>query len=373
MIAVEFRDIRKEYNRRPVLHDVNLAVEVGKFMVILGAPACGKSVLLRLLTGLESPTTGQVLMRGEDVTRVPAGERNIGYIPQSFALYPHYSVYDNIAYPLKLLHVPRPEVDQVVRQAAELLKITHLLNKYPDQCSGGEKQRVAIARGIVKNTDIFVLDDPLTGLDFKLREQLFDDMRQMQDTLKATFIYTTSDPLEALMLAQDVAVVDAGTVVEAGPLSQVYAQPNHVSTMHLLGYPQTNLIAGQINAQGRCQTGLFEFPVQVKSSDSYAGNVMIALRPKDIELDPAVSAGLLTFPARVALQEDLGGEVMLHLETNGTANGAANGATNSTRLLTVIRHDRMHAINEEHVMIGVNPRSLVVYSADNGNRIGQGA
>ncbi len=369
MIAVEFRGISKEYNHRYVLQNVNLTVEAGKFMVILGEPACGKSVLLRLLTGLEPPTTGQTFMRGVDVTRVPAGERNVGYVPQSFALYPHYSVYDNIAYPLKLLHVPRKEVDQVVHQAAELLKIIPLLNKHPDQCSGGEKQRVAIARGIVKNTDIFVFDDPLTGLDFKLREQLFDDMRQMQEALKATFVYTTSDPLEALMLAQDVAVIADGTIVEAGPLSQVYAQPTHVHTMQLLGYPQTNLIAGQIDAQGHCRTHLFEFPVQLQGRGGQAGKVMIALRPKDIELDPASSSGLLTFPARVTLQEDLGGELMLHLETNGVGNGTGHNTT----LLTVVRHDRMHTINEERVMIGVNPRSLVVYSADKGDRIGQGA
>ncbi|MEX1346180.1 MAG: ATP-binding cassette domain-containing protein, partial [Desulfobacterales bacterium] len=218
MLAIELRSIAKKYGRVEVLRDFDLDVEAGTFTVVFGLPACGKSVLVRLLTGLERPSAGHILLRGNKATKVDSGGRNIGYVPQSFALYPHFSVYNNISYPLDLIKSPKSRIEDAVKQIAGQLKIDHLLGKYPDQLSGGEKQRVALARGVVKHTDIYILDDPLVGLDFKLREQMFDDLKSMQQSLAATFLYTTSDPLEALALADKVAVLDGGRIVEAGNL-----------------------------------------------------------------------------------------------------------------------------------------------------------
>ena len=190
MIAIELRAIAKQYGRAQILKDVDLRVEAGTFTVVFGLPACGKSVLVRLLTGLEKPGAGQILLRGTEATRIDAGGRNIGYVPQSFALYPHFSVYDNISYPLDLIKFPKPQIDRAVRQIAEQLKIDHLLSKNPGQLSGGEKQRVALARGVVKQTDIYILDDPLVGLDFKLREQMFDDLKaDAAITVSHIFVY----------------------------------------------------------------------------------------------------------------------------------------------------------------------------------------
>ncbi|MEO0561232.1 MAG: ABC transporter ATP-binding protein, partial [Chloroflexota bacterium] len=190
MNTLEFKGVSKRFRQIVIADNMDLAIRSNTFSVIFGAPASGKSTLLRLITGLERPDRGDILIDGKIVNKMEPGERNIGYVPQSFALYPHYSVFDNIAYPLKLLGVAKGDYTPIVESTAEQLQITHLLNKRPDQCSGGEKQRVAIARGIVKNTKIFILDDPLTGLDFKLRERLFDDLRVMRDQLQATFIYT---------------------------------------------------------------------------------------------------------------------------------------------------------------------------------------
>ncbi|MCL4554466.1 MAG: ABC transporter ATP-binding protein [Actinobacteria bacterium] len=367
MVAVEFQGVTKEYHRQPVLTNVNFTIEAGTFAVIFGAPACGKSVLVRLLTGLEKPTAGRVFLRGVDVTNVSPGERNIGYVPQEFALYPHYSVYDNIAYPLKLMGVRKSEIKPVVQQAAELLRITHLLGKKPNQLSGGEKQRVAIARGIVKRTEIYVLDDPLTGLDFKLREQLFDDLKQMQESLQATFVYTTSDPLETLMLAEQIEVIDGGRVVEYGPLEQVYWRPEHVRTMELLGFPRANLIAGDVvrhNGQIWCRSKVFESPVQLAQFVGSAGerpNVTVAIRAQDIMLEPEHTDGLLTGRARIILEEDLGGELLIHLDADGTP------------LIAVLGHHDDHLPANGAVTIGVHPWSLVVYTSEEGRRIGQGA
>lgn len=367
MIAVEFRDISKEYRGQSVLEGIDFAVESGTFTVVFGGPGCGKSVVLRLMTGLEKPTSGRVFMREVDVTNVAPGERNIGYVPQMFALYPHFKVYDNIAYPLRLMGLPAQEVDPIVQRTAEMLRISPLLGKSPDQLSGGEKQRVALARGIVKQTNIYVLDDPLTGLDFKLREQLFDDLQTTQQSLAATFVYTTSDPLEALMLAENIVVLDDGHVVEAGRLDDVYTNPQHVRTMELLGFPSANLLPGSIQAragQTWCKTDLVEFPVHAAESVqpfAEGQEVIVAVRPQMLKLNPEQQEKLCTFPASVVLREDLGGELVVHLNANDTP------------LVSVVRHDESHLIADRDVIVGVEAPAFVLFAVGTGKRIGQGA
>ena len=367
MSAVELREITKTYGHAPVLQNINLTIEAGTFTVIYGLPACGKSVLVRLLTGLEKPDAGQICLRGVNVAKVGPGERNIGYVPQMFALYPHYSVHDNIAYPLSLMKVPRDEIEPTVRQVAQQIKIDHLLNKYPDQLSGGEKQRVALARGVVKHTDIYALDDPLAGLDFKLREQLFDDLREMQEALQATFVYTTSDPLETLALADQAAILDGGRIVETGPVEDMYRQPQHVRTMVLLGFPASNLLTGNLYTQaGRvwCQTRLFEFPVQLtQPADVIRARepVHVVIRPQDIVLDLEKQNGLLTCQAKVMLRDDLGGELVVYLGVDGTS------------LVTVVPHAKDHLITEDILTIGVRPSTVVLFAPDTNHRIGYGA
>lgn len=363
MNAVEFHGVSKAYGKQTVLQDVNFAIKENTFSVIFGPPACGKSVLLRLLAGLEKIDDGQVFLRGVEMKRVAAGERNIGYVPQSFALYPHQKVYDNIAYSLKLMGVPKDRIDLVVRQTADLLKISPLLEKRPAQLSGGEKQRVAIARGVVKDTNIFVLDDPLTGLDFKLREHLFDDLKQMQETLQATFIYTTSDPLETLMLADQVIVLDDGGVIEAGTLAQVYANPGHIRTMTLLGFPPASMFNGNLSTQDnqvRCQTEFADFPVQLNDEATSVKDVWVAVRPQDIKLNLEQTSGQITQQAQIVLQEDLGGEQVVYLETNGLS------------LVSVIPYDDMQQVSNGQVTISIQPDTLILYHTKTGHRIGQG-
>jgi ABC-type sugar transport system ATPase subunit len=365
MAAIELRGIAKKYGRTQILKDVDLSVEAGTFAVVFGLPACGKSVLVRLLTGLEKPSAGQIMLRGAVAAGIDSGGRNIGYVPQSFALYPHFSVYDNISYPLDLIKFPKPQIDRAVHQIAEQLKIDHLLGKRPDQLSGGEKQRVALARGVVKHTDIYILDDPLVGLDFKLREQMFDDLKQMQQMLAATFLYTTSDPLEALALADRVAVLDGGRIVESGDLEVLYRHPTQITTMALLGFPSSNQIEGELFSRADrqwCRTGLFEFPVDmIPPADSPAviGHVRVVIRPEDIHLNPAQN-GMVQCRARVVLLEDLGAEVIVYLEVN------------KIPLVTVISHAEDHLVGNGNVAVGVQPSRAVLFRPDTGRRIGQG-
>ncbi|MGO9810479.1 MAG: ABC transporter ATP-binding protein, partial [Isosphaeraceae bacterium] len=189
MSSVAFRAVSKTYRGGAALDRFDLVVERESLTVICGPPGSGKSVLFRLLVGLETPDTGSIEIDGHDIAGLSAAQRPIGYVPQSFALYPHLRVYDNIAYPLTLARVPKDEIARRVDRAAGILSITHLLNKMPDQLSGGEKQRTALARGLLKEASLFVLDDPLIGLDFKLRERLMDELKSLRQELKATFLY----------------------------------------------------------------------------------------------------------------------------------------------------------------------------------------
>jgi ABC-type sugar transport system ATPase subunit len=362
--AVELKNISKVYGKQTLLDDISFGVAEGTFTVLFGAPGCGKSVILRLITGLEKPSQGEVYMRGVKVNDMSPGDRNIGYTPQSFALYPHYKVRDNISYPLKLIGAPLSEIEEVVSRTAELLRITKLLDKTPNQLSGGEKQRVAIARGIAKKTDIFVFDDPLTGLDFKLREQLFDDLRSMQEELKATFLYTTSDPLEALMLAQKIHVLDSGKIIEEGDLEEVYSHPQNLRSAVLLGFPKVNIFDGILEKtenHATCKTNLFSFPVVLKNgSEQETDHVSVAVRPQGLKLNTKPTGKSISFKARITLAEDLGGEMVIHMDAEGST------------LLGVARHENLTQ-QEGEVEVGISNKNLMLFDSKTAHRIGQGA
>lgn len=362
MSMLEFKNVSKKLHGITIAEQMDLQIREDTFSVIFGAPGSGKSTLLRLITGLEKPDSGDIYIAGKRVNNVKPGDRNIGYVPQSFALYPHYSVFDNIAYPLKLLGVSKKNYTPIVQSTAEQLQITHLLEKRPDQCSGGEKQRVAIARGIVKNTQIFILDDPLTGLDFKLRERLFDDLREMREGLQATFIYTTSDPLEALMLAEDIHVFDNGKIIEHGDIEDVYYHPQHVRSIAMLGFPNTNTFTATIKANGSSptiETAFGQFQAQLdKNADS---DVYVALRPQYIRFNPMDKNDLLTFEADVTLIEDLGGELHVYLEVAGM------------EMEAVVPHHEAEHLSEGSATIGVLPQHFQIFSTSDHTRIGQGA
>lgn len=368
---LEFQRIAKGYGRHTVLGDLDLAVPAGVFAVVFGPPASGKSVLARILMGLEKPDAGQVWLRGVDVTFSAPADRNIGYVPQSFALFPHLNVRDNIAYPLKLAGADRGETNAVVARAAEMLHITDLLAKRPDQLSGGQKQRVAIARGIAKRTDVFVLDDPLAGLDFKLRERLVDDLKTLQDQTSATFLYTTSDPLETLILADQVAILDSGRIVETGKPERLYSQPQHVRCMALLGFPRANLLEGELvpgPSGPSCQTVLFSIPIELTSREALgSGRVEVGFRPESLTLQRAESTASaatssISFPATVLLREDLGGEEIVYLDCGGTP------------VTTVVRHfGENHVPNMgEPAVLTLDPADIVVFSPG-GSCVARGA
>ncbi len=316
MSHIRLDGIGRSYRGTPALADVSLDIATQSLTVLCGPQGSGKSVLLRLLIGLERPTTGRILLDGRDITDTPAAERSIGYVPQSFALFPHMSVFDNIAYPMALQRVPRDEIARRMAQVAEVLRIGPLLQKRPSQLSGGEKQRAAIARGMLKNAELFLLDDPLVGLDFKLRESLMEDLKTMRAELGATFLYATSDSLEALNMAEDLVVLDRGRVLDANPAAVVYHDPRHLRAAELVGFPRCNVLAGSL-AEGSdlCRTALLQF--RVAPGHVAAGEVAVVIRPEHIVHVPDAGSGDGVQVGVVRLMENLGAECVVYFQAAG--------------------------------------------------------
>jgi ABC-type sugar transport system ATPase subunit len=359
MVEIELRQIQKSYGRKEVLRQVDLSFEKGKFSVVFGSPVSGKSVLMRLIMGLEAPNAGQVLRQGKDVTRETAGVRNFGYVPQSFALYPHFQVFDNIAYPLALAGKSKEYIRERVEPLAKKLRIEPLLRKYPSQLSGGEKQRVALARGIVKDTGIFILDDPLVGLDFKLREQLFVDLRVMLSEIDGTFIYTTSDPLETLALADEIFVLDQGRVIDQGTVDRVYDHPAQLRSLQLIGYPSANVVSGKVSGD-LCTSilGEFELDFDPDKVGFQQEAVQIGFRPEAVLFGEPHSG--LQMEGHELLREDLGAETILYFEVEGV------------RLIGFWSNGSKSPEIGERFKVGIDPASLMIFDGQSGRRLGCG-
>ncbi|MDZ4096700.1 MAG: ABC transporter ATP-binding protein [Paracoccaceae bacterium] len=349
-MTLEFRAITKSYGKTLALDALDLVVETGSFTVLCGPPKSGKSVLFRLLVGLEAPDSGQILLSGRDIITDPPAKRPVGYVPQNFALYPHQTVAQNMAYPLTLARFAPDEIARRVDRTAGILSITHLLAKTPDQLSGGEKQRVAVARGLLKDADIFVLDDPLVGLDYKLRERLMDELKALREELRATFLYATSDSLEALSMAQTLAVIDAGAIVQSAAPTVVYHQPDCLRALDLIGFPHANLIPGQIAGGVLCAG-----PLCFDAPQAQDHNLTLGIRPEHLRLSPDPGQGL---PARVTLVENLGGEAVVYLDLQGQPLTAA-------MLLLDTAPPDIDAI----VGVSIDPRAVLLFDATSGARI----
>lgn len=360
MSHIRLDGISRSYRGRPALAEITLDIAGQSLTVLCGPQGSGKSVLLRLLVGLEQPTTGRILVGGRDITALPAAERSIGYVPQSFALFPHMSVFDNIAYPMALQGVPRAEIARRMAQVAEVLRIGPLLQKRPAQLSGGEKQRAAIARGMLKNADLFLLDDPLVGLDFKLRESLMEDLKAMRAELGATFLYATSDSLEALNMAEHLVVLDGGRVLDANPVADVYHDPRHLRTAELVGFPRCNVLPGTLDANtGMCRTPLLTFRA---AADRGTGReVAVVIRPEhiahapDAAPSPGVQAGV------VRLMENLGAECVVYFDAAG-----------HTLVTAVPSRSVAHMDIGAPFRFTVHADRLLLFDRHSGLRVGQG-
>lgn len=356
-IALDIRNLKKSYGEKVILDNLSFTAKVNDFSVICGKPGSGKSVLVRTIMGLESVGAGAIIFRGQDVTGADAGSRNIGYIPQSFALYPHFSVRENIEYPLDLIKASLIEKNDAITRVSELLNIGDLLSKKPNELSGGQKQRVAIARGLAKATDVYVLDDPLVGLDFKLRERLIDDLRRSQEELKVAFIYVTSDPTEALSLAKSVLILAQGKIVQQGSLEDVYDNPTTQSSMSTLGFPEANFISGSVT-DSIFQSNIFKVRVSVSSSQK---SVFAGIRPEGLILGEHSSA--INVKASLVLMENLGSEFAVYLRVG------------DSQLVTVVSRsdeENLKILESKTFSVSLKPDAISIFDAHSGSLIGKG-
>ncbi len=321
MEGISLQSVSKRWRHTFGLRDMTIDLYPSQFVVLYGPRGSGKSVFCRLVVGVDQPTEGTIMMNGVDVTHMSPIQRGIAYVPQTFALYPQFSVYDNIAYPFAIQGEKKSEIRGRVEQIAATLGITNILNKQPDQLSGGQKQRVAIAKGLVLNRRVYVLDDPLVGLDYKIRERLVEELRNLQESLDALFVYATSDPLEPLLLADHVVVLDQGRLVEQGSPGSLYYTPNHVGTT-TLGYPAANIIPGRVNRDGdrwHVRTAICDIPIGVTAEVAPDQEVVVAIRAEHFLLGDDQSAAASLFEATVELEEDIGSERIVHLRAKGQA------------------------------------------------------
>jgi multiple sugar transport system ATP-binding protein len=242
MATVETRDVRKRFGDVWAVDGVDLATKEGEFLVLLGPSGCGKTTLLRMLAGLERPTSGEILIGGQVVNDLPPRARKIAMVFQSYALYPHLSVYKNIAFPLKAQGVARAEIPGKVQWASSLFGIERLLDRKPRQLSGGERQRVALARAVVREPSVFLLDEPLSNLDAKLRASARDELLQFQRRIGTTTIYVTHDQVEAMGLGDRIAVMQGGKVRQVGSPAEVYDEPADTFVAGFLGSPPMNFV-----------------------------------------------------------------------------------------------------------------------------------
>jgi multiple sugar transport system ATP-binding protein len=294
MARVEIRRVSKVFADHTAVSEVDLTVEDGEFLVLLGPSGCGKSTLLRMIAGLELPTSGDIVIGDRIATRLQPKDRNVAMVFQNYALYPHLTIYENIAFPLRVSGVKGKAVDAKVQWAADLVGITKLLKRKPRQTSGGERQRTALARSLVRDPAVFLLDEPLSNLDAKLRHSSREELRQFQDRVGVTSIYVTHDQVEAMGLGDRIVIMQGGSVRQIGTPEQIYLHPADTFVATFIGSPPMNLVT--------------------------TGDTILGFRPEEFlpEANFAGSADIMRIPFKVNRVEYLGGDRLLY----GTVSGA---------------------------------------------------
>jgi ABC-type sugar transport system ATPase subunit len=306
---VRFEDIVKMHGEFAALKGVDFEVAPGEFFALLGPSGSGKSTTLRILAGLDAPTSGRVFIDGQDITAADARDRDIAMVFQSYALYPHMTVYENIAFPLEMAKLPKAEIGPAVQEAARKVAIGHLLDRKPGQLSGGQQQRCALARAIVRKARLFLLDEPLSNLDAKLRLETRTELKKLQRSLGVTAVYVTHDQEEAMTLADRMAVFMAGEIQQVGRPAEVFARPNSIDVAAFIGSPPMNLIPARYS---NGSVGIAGHRLETSLKESGERDVVVGIRPGAVRIAPG------GIPAVVELVEDLGDTAILDLDCGGT-------------------------------------------------------
>lgn len=310
MASVTFEKAQRWYPGAdsPAVKGIDLEIGDGEFMVLVGPSGCGKSTTLRMLAGLEEVTSGRILIGDRDVTTVPPKDRDIAMVFQNYALYPHMSVAENMGFALKMAKVDSGERERRVKEAAALLGLTDYLDRKPKALSGGQRQRVAMGRAIVRQPQVFCMDEPLSNLDAKMRVQTRTDIAKLQADLGVTTVYVTHDQVEAMTMGDRVAVMNAGELQQVDTPLNLYSKPVNLFVAGFIGSPQMNLIQAKA-AEGQAKIGQYLVPVDPAASSKMAGDITVGVRPEAWRLVSAAEGGL---PVQVTVVEELGSDSFVY-------------------------------------------------------------
>ena len=340
MSDIVLKNIQKSFGKTKVIHNLSVDIKDGELVVIVGPSGCGKSTLLRMVAGLEEANEGDILINGNRVNDQEPMQRNIAMVFQNYALYPHMTVFNNMAYGLKIAKLSKEEILSRVEKAADILELRDLLQRKPSQLSGGQRQRVAMGRAIVRNPVAFLFDEPLSNLDAKLRVQMRLEIKKLQTQLKTTSLYVTHDQVEAMTLADRMIVMNEGNVEHIGTPLEVYTKPKTLFTAQFIGSPAMNIL------KGNCQNNKVSFAnkASISINSKFNGPVNVGMRPEDFELDPNGPIKL-----KVELVELIGANTLIHgkLENSNeilvaSISGVVKEDTIGKNINLSIQNDKLH-------------------------------
>ena len=351
MAQVEFKNVTKIYDKKKIIDDVSLTVNDKEFLVLVGSSGCGKSTLLRMIAGLEEITEGEIFIDGKCVNNIHPKERDIAFVFQNYALYPHMSVYENMAFPLKMRKMSKKDIDEKVKEAAEILDLTELLQRKPKQLSGGQRQRVALGRAIVRNPKVFLMDEPLSNLDAKLRVQMRAEIKKLHQKLQTTFIYVTHDQTEALTMGDRIAVVDSGVIQQIGTPLEVYNNPVNKFVGGFLGSPSMNFIKSSVVDGGiTLNHAKIQLNEEQKKSVNDKKEVLVAIRPEKFNSENCN----VEIKANVEISEMLGNSQIVYFKINDSECSASVASDYNV---------------EKEITLRINSNDLMFFDVETLNRL----
>ena len=346
MARIEIRNLRKSFNATDVIHGVDITVEDGEFCVFVGPSGCGKSTILRMVAGLESITSGEIALGDRLINDLPPKDRDIAMVFQNYALYPHLTVFDNIAFPLRMRGVDAETKRREVERVADIIGLRELLGRFPRQLSGGQRQRVAMGRAIIRDPLAFLFDEPLSNLDAQLRVQMRTQIRELHQRIRTTTIYVTHDQVEAMTMADRIVVLKDGRVEQSGPPLQIYDRPVNPFVARFIGSPSMNVFEGRLSGNGFVMQDGTALPVDGTYGD---GPAVYGVRPEHLEIVAPGTAGCLD--VTVAVVEPTGAETMIF------------GRTESSEITATFR-SRPDVRPGERIALRPDPRMIHLFGKD---------
>ena len=319
MATLDLTEIVKAFKDVTILREISLQVLDGEFVVLLGPSGCGKSTLLRIIAGLEQQTSGCVSIGGVVVNDLSPRDRDIAMVFQQYALYPHLTVRENLAFGLKMRKEAQSSIESRIKEAADLLEIHQLLNRFPKDLSGGQRQRVAMGRAIVRKPKLFLFDEPLSNLDARLRTSLRIELKNLHRQLGTTMVYVTHDQVEAMTLGQKIVILDQGRIQQIGTPEQIYKEPHNPFVAGFIGNPPMNILKGILEIDEgvqRFKAGKLTLAMPFLSSNNGVSHAYLGIRPEDIQLEP-VHSPMVHIIGTIELIENLGADTLLHITSQG--------------------------------------------------------